>query len=98
MTCRQRHDLASPGDQGGIGIDNPRAKALLIHLIKQVFEFTFSTANDGSHHCDTLTGPELQDSLDDLVGGLAGDGTATIGAVGSAYRGVEATEDSRRSR
>ena len=65
------------------------AKALLVKLIEQIFELTLAAANDGSHDGDALACAEFADALDDLVGGLAGDGAAAVGAVGSADGGVE---------
>ncbi len=65
------------------------AKTLLVKLIEEVFEFTLAAANDGRHDGDALAGAELQNALDDLIGGLAGDGTAAVGAVGRADGSVE---------
>jgi len=38
------------------------------------------------------SGGEGGDALDDLLGGLAGDGAMAVGAVGLAYAGVEEAE------
>ncbi len=65
------------------------AEALLIELIEQIFELAFAAADDGRHDGDAFAVAKLQDALDDLVGGLAGDGSAAVGAVGRAHRGVE---------
>jgi hypothetical protein len=65
------------------------AEALLVELIEQVFELAFAAADDGGHDGDALAHAELEDALDDLFGGLAGDGAAAVGAVGRADRGVE---------
>ena len=67
-------------------------KALLIKLIQQILKFSFAASHDGGHDGDALAGAKLQDALDDLVGGLAGDGSAAVGAVGSSNRGVEQAE------
>ena len=66
-----------------------RAKTLLVKLIEQILELALAAAHDGRHHRDALAGAELQDALDDLLGGLAGDGPAAIGAVRRADGGVE---------
>ena len=65
------------------------AKALLIKLIEQILELALAAANDRRHDRDALARAELQDALDDLFGGLAGDGAAAVGAVRRADRGVE---------
>ena len=65
------------------------AEALLVELVEQVFEFAFAAAHDGRHDGDALTVAELKDALDDLFGGLAGDGPAAVGAMRRADRGIE---------
>ncbi len=65
------------------------AEALLIELVEEIFELAFAAADDGRHDGDAFAFAELEDTLDDLVGGLAGDGAAAVGAVGRADGGVE---------
>ena len=67
-------------------------KALLIKLIEQIFKFTLAASDDGSHDGDALAIAELQDALDDLLRGLAGDGPAAVGAVRGADGGIEQAE------
>ncbi len=76
------------GEVHDLAVD-ARAKALLIKLVEQVLELALAASDDGRHDGDALAGAELQNALDDLVGGLAGDGPAAVGAVGRADRGVE---------
>ena len=47
------------------------AKALLIKLIEHILKFALAAAHDRGHDGDPLAGAELQDALDDLLGGLA---------------------------
>ena len=79
------------GEVGGLAID-ACAKPLLIKLIQQILKLTLSASNDGRHHGGALAAAQLQNALNDLVGGLAGDGAAAVGAVRRAYRGVEKAE------
>ncbi len=65
------------------------AKALLVKLVEQVLELALAAAHDGRHHGDALARAEFENALHDLIGGLAGDGPAAVGAVGRAHRGVE---------
>ena len=65
------------------------AKALLVKLIEQIFKLALAASNNGRHDGDTLALAEFKDALDDLFGGLAGDGTAAVGAVRRADGGVE---------
>ena len=65
------------------------AKSLLVELIEQLLEFALASAHDGRHDGDALTLAEFKDALDDLFGGLAGDGTAAVGAMRGADGGVE---------
>jgi len=65
------------------------AEALLLELFEQFAELALAPADDGSHDDDALAIAERLDALDDLFGGLAGDGTAAVGAVRGADRGVE---------
>ena len=76
------------GEVDDLAID-AGAKALLIKLIEQILKLTLAASDDGRHDRDALAGAELQDALDDLLGGLAGDGAAAVGAVRRADRGVE---------
>ena len=79
------------GEVDDLAID-AGAKALLIKLIEQILKLTLAASDDGSHDGDALAGAQLQDALDDLLGGLAGDGAAAVGAVGRADRGIEQAE------
>ena len=63
------------------------AKALLVKLVQHILEFALAAAHDGRHHGDAFALAEFQDALDNLLGGLAGDGPAAVGAVRRAYRG-----------
>ena len=65
------------------------AKSLLVKLIEQLLKFTLSSSHDGRHDGDALTLAEFKDALDDLFGGLAGDGAAAVGAMRGADGGVE---------
>ncbi len=65
---------------------------MLVKLIEQILKFTLAASDDGGHHRDALAGAQLQDALDDLVGGLAGDRASAVGAVRGAYRRVEEAE------
>ncbi len=86
--------VLAPVEQHGLGevaqfaID-AGAKPLLIELIEQVLEFALAAAHDGRHDGDAFAGAELQDALHDLLGGLARDGPAAVGAVRRAHGGVE---------
>ena len=65
------------------------AEALLVELVEQVFELALAAANDGGHDGDALALAQLKNALDDLLGGLAGDGAAAVGAVRRADGGIE---------
>ena len=65
------------------------AKALLIKLIQQFLELAFTPADDRRHHRDALAAAEFEDAGDNLVGGLAGDGAAAVGAVRRSNGGVQ---------
>ena len=89
--------IFSAVEGGGLGevVDfaiDAGAEALLIELIEEVFEFTFATADDGGHDGDAFAFAEFKDSLNDLVGGLTGDGATAVGAMGRADGGVEEAE------
>src|SRR6202042_1576504 len=68
------------------------AEALLVEGFELFAELALAAANDGCEDGDALAGGEGGDAFDDLFGGLAGDGTVTVGAVGLAYRRVEEAE------
>ena len=57
------------------------AEALLVELVEQVFEFAFAAAHDGRVDGDAFARRQGEDALDDLLGGLAGDGAAATRAV-----------------
>ena len=65
------------------------AEALLVKLVEQILEFALAPANDRRHDGDALACAEFENALDDLIGGLAGDGPAAVGAVRRADRGIE---------
>jgi hypothetical protein len=65
------------------------AETLLVNLVEQIFKLALAAAHDGSHHGDALTFAELDNALHNLIGGLAADGPAAIGAVGRADGCVE---------
>jgi hypothetical protein len=65
------------------------AKALLVKLIEQFFKLTFAASDNGGHDVDAFSLAELKDAGNDLVGGLAGDGSTAIGAVRRADRGIK---------
>ncbi len=79
------------GEVDDLAIDTG-TKPLLIKLIQQILKLALAASDDWSHDRDALAGAELQDALDDLLGGLAGDGAAAVGAMGGADRGVEQAE------
>jgi hypothetical protein len=68
------------------------AEALLVEGFELFAELAFAAADDGGVDGDALAGGECRYALDDLFGGLAGDGAAAVGAVGLAYGGVEEAE------
>ncbi len=65
------------------------AEALLVEGFELFAELAFAAANDGGVDGDAFAGGECGDAFDDLLCGLAGDGTAAVGAVGLADGGVE---------
>ncbi len=65
------------------------AKPLLIKLIQQILKLTLAASHDGRHDGDALALAQFQDALHNLLGGLAGDGPAAVGAVGRAHRGIK---------
>ena len=65
------------------------AEALLVESFELFAELAFAAADDGSVDGDAFAGGEAGYALDDLLGGLAGDGAAAVGAVGLADGGVE---------
>ncbi len=74
------------------------AEALLVEGFELFAELAFAAADDGGVDGDAFAGGERDDSLDDLLGGLAGDGAAAVGAVGLAYARRRGDGGSRRSR
>ena len=67
-------------------------KALLVQLVKQIFEFALAAAHDGSHDGNTLAAAEFEDALGDLICRLPADGATAVGAVGRADGSVEQTQ------
>ena len=68
------------------------AEALLVEGFELFAELAFAAADDGGVDGDAFAGREAGDSLDDLLGSLAGDGAVAVGAMGLAYAGVEEAE------
>ena len=66
-----------------------RAEALPVELVEQLLELALAPANHRRHHGDALAHAEFENALDDLVGALARDGAAAVGAVGRADRSIE---------
>jgi hypothetical protein len=64
-------------------------KALLVQLIEQIFELAFAAADDGGHDGYALAFAEFEDARNNLLGCLAGDGTAAVGAMRRTHRGIE---------
>ena len=79
------------GDLGNVAVD-AGAEALLVEGLELFAELAFAATDDGGVDGDALAGGLLDDAGDDLLGGLAGDGEAAVGAVGLAYGGVEEPE------
>ena len=79
------------GEVDQLAVD-PSAKALLIKLIEQIFELSLAASNDGSHDGYAFAGAKLHDALDDLFGGLAGDGTTAVGTMRCSDGGVKQAE------
>src|SRR5258705_8254362 len=68
------------------------AEALLVEGLELFAELALAAADDGGVDGDALAGGEAGDALDDLFGGLSGDGAAAVGAMGLAYGRVEEAE------
>ena len=79
------------GELGHLAVD-AGAEALLVEGFELFAELAFAAADDGGVDGDALAGGEGGDALDDLLGGLAGDGAVAVGAVGLADGGVEQAE------
>src|SRR5258708_5002898 len=58
-------------------------------MVEKLLEFALAATDYGSHDGDAFTGPQLKDALHDLLGGLARDRTAAVGAMRRAHGGVE---------
>ena len=76
------------GELGDLAVD-ARAKALLVERFELFAELALAAADDGGVDGDAFAGSEGDDAFDDLVGGLAGDGAAAVGAVRLADARVE---------
>ncbi len=76
------------GQLGHLAVD-ARAEALLVERLELLAELALAAAHDRRVDGDALAGSQRDDALDDLVGGLARDGQAAVGAVRLADRGVE---------
>ena len=70
-------------------IDAGAGESVLDKLLHLFLEFAFAAAHDGRHDHDAVVGRERHDALHDLLGRLAGDGLATIRAMGHTDRRVE---------
>ena len=68
------------------------AEALLVEGFEFFAKLAFAAADDGGEDGDAFAGSQGYDAFDDLVGGLAGDGAAAVGAVGLADGGVKEAE------
>jgi len=79
------------GELGHLAVD-AGAEALLVEGFELFTELALAAADDGGVDGDAFSGGEGGDALDDLLGGLAGDGAMAVGAVGLAYAGVEEAE------
>jgi len=79
------------GELGHLAVD-AGAEALLVESFELFAELAFAASDDGGIDGDAFAGREGGDALDDLLGGLAGDGAVAVGAVGLAYAGVEETQ------
>ena len=79
------------GELGHLAVD-AGAEALLVEGFELFAELAFAAADDGGIDGDAFAGSEGDDAFDDLIGGLAGDGVAAVGAVRLAYAGVEEAE------
>src|SRR6202034_1057487 len=64
-------------------------KPLTVKIIQRLLKLTLAAADDGRHNRDALARAQFQNALDDLLGGLARDGLAAVGAVGRADGGVK---------
>ncbi len=79
------------GDFDDLSVD-AGAETLLIEGFEFFAKLAFAAAHHGGIDGDSFTGGGGNDTLDDLVSGLAGDGTAAVWAVGLPYRSVEEAE------
>ena len=60
-------------------------KPLLINLIQKILKLALAAPHNGRHHGHALAFAQFQDPLHNLLGGLASDGPAAVGAVGRAH-------------
>ncbi len=76
------------GEFGHFAVD-AGAEALLVEGFELFTELALAAADDGGVDRDAFAGGEGSDALNNLLGGLAGDGASAVRAVGLAYAGVE---------
>jgi hypothetical protein len=72
------------GEVVHLAVDERPAEALLLQLLEQLEVLTLATADDGREHLEPGTLGHREDAVDDLLGRLAGDRLAALGAVGPA--------------
>ncbi len=65
---------------------------MLVKGIEEIFKLALAAADDRREDSKPFPGRKSKDALDDLLGGLAGDRTAAVGAVRRADGGVEQAE------
>jgi hypothetical protein len=76
------------GQLGHLAVD-ARAEALLVEDLQLLAELALAPAHQRREDGNALAGGLRHDALDNLVGGLAGDGQAAVRAVRLADGGVE---------
>jgi hypothetical protein len=80
------------GDRVHHPVDPGAAEALRLELAEQVGVLPLALAHDGREQLEAAAGLELEDAVDDLLRGLAGDVAAADRAVRTPGAGVEQAE------
>ncbi len=80
---RQLHHLA---------VDAGPGESLLGQVVEERLVLPLASPHHGGEHLEARALGQVEDAVDDLLGGLTGDGPAAIGAVGPAHPGVEQSE------